>query len=139
MISQAIVTSFKKEVLQGVHNLDSDVFKLALYTSNANLSSATTGYLALGETAGTGYTAGGMTLTNLGVSESGTQAYASWGDVTWPNASFTAAGGLIYNSSKGNKAVAVLNFGGTYTVNTSVPFTVAFPPNNSTTAIIIFN
>lgn len=139
MIAQALTSSFKKEILQGVHNLDTDTFKLALYTSNADLSSATPAYFALGETSGTGYTAGGSTLTNLGVSLSGTIAYASWDNISWTNSEFQAAGGLIYNASKGNKSVAVLNFGGTYSTNTSVPFTVTFPFNDSTTAPVIIN
>ena len=138
-ISQAITSSFKKEVLQGVHNLDTDTFKLALYTNSANLSSATIVYISDNEVSGTGYTAGGTTLTNLGVSLSGTIAYADWNPATWSNATFSnVAAGLIYNASKGNKTVAVLNFGGEYAV-TSQDFTVTFPDNNSLTAPIIFN
>ena len=138
-ITQALVTSFKKELLQGVHNLDTDVFYMALYTSNANISSTTTVYTTDGETSGTGYTAGGALLTNLGVTASGTVAYASWENAEWPGAVISAAGGLIYNSSKGDKAVAVLNFGGTYTWDGSTTVTVTFPPNNSTTAVVIIN
>ena len=140
-ITQALASSFKQELLQGVHNFSAstgDTFKIALYTSSATLSSATTAYTTSGETTGTGYTAGGQTLTNLGVSLSGTTAYLSFNDVTWTTATITAAGALIYNSSKSNKAVAILSFGGSYS-STAGNFTVTFPANTSTTAIIILN
>ena len=138
-ITQAVTTSFKSEVLQGVHNLSTDVFKLALYTTNADLSSVTTVYTPLEETTGTGYTAGGAVLTNTGVLTSGSVAYASWEPVSWIGATFTAAGALLYNASKGNKSVAVFNFGGSYTTNGTPPFTVTFPANTSTTAVITFS
>ena len=140
-ITQALASSFKQELLQGVHNFSAstgDTFKIALYTSSATLSSATTAYTASGETTGTGYTAGGQSLTNLGVSLSGTTAYLSFDNVTWTTATITAAGALIYNSSKSNKAVAILSFGGSYS-STAGNFTVTFPANTSTTAIIILN
>jgi len=136
-ITQALVSSFKAELLEGIHNLNTDSFYLALYTSSSNISSATTVYTTTGEVTGTGYTAGGLLLTNLGVTLSGTTAYASWSPATWSNASISVAGGLIYNASKGNRAVAVLNFGGTYTADGVTPFTVTFPPYTSTTAPII--
>ena len=141
-ITQSVTTSFKLEALEGIHNLavGGDTFKIALYAQSANLNSSTTVYSSTGEISGTGYTAGGATLTNLGVTTSGTLAYSSWADVSWPGSVFTAAGALIYNASKGNKTVAILNFGGAYTANGSLPyFTVTFPPNAPTTAIIIFN
>ena len=136
-VTQSIVSSFKVELLEAVHNLNSDVFYLALYGPNANISSTTTVYTTDGEVTGSGYTAGGLVLTNLGVTLSGTSAFASWSTATWTSASISTAGGLIYNASKGNKAVAVLNFGGTYTSDGSTPFTVTFPPYTSTTAPII--
>jgi hypothetical protein len=139
MIVQAMTTSFKREILQAVHNLDTDVFKIALYTTNANIDASTTVYTSAGESTGTGYVAGGLTLANLGVTASGTVAYASWSDATWTGLVTQCAGALIYNTSKGNKAVAVLNFGGTYTTNAATPFTVTFPNNSSTTAIVIIN
>lgn len=147
MITQAIASSFKSELLQAVHDFGDnavyppaggDVFKIALYTSAATLDSSTTAYTASGETTGTGYTAGGETLTNLGVSLSGTTAYLSFSDVTWTSATISAAGALIYNSSQSNKAVAVFNFGATYS-STSGNFTVSFPANTSSTAVIILN
>ena len=140
-ITQALASSFKQELLQGVHNFSAstgDTFKIALYTSSATLSSATTAYTTSGETTGTGYTAGGQSLTNLGVSLSGTTAYLSFDNVTWTTATITAAGALIYNSSKSNKAVAILSFGGSYS-STAGNFTVTYPANTSTTAIIILN
>lgn len=141
MITQALTSSFKAEILEAIHNLSKvsgDTFKLALYTSSANIDSTTLVYTASGETSGAGYTAGGATLTNLGVTTSGTVAYASWDPVTWSNSTITAAGGLIYNASKGNRSVAVLNFGGSYSTS-NAPFTVTFPPNTSTTAVVIIN
>ena len=136
MITQCLTASFKKELLQGVHNFDTDVFKIALYTSSSDLSSATTIYTVVGETSGTGYTAGGATLTNLGVTLSGTTAYTSWDSYTWSNSTLTTAGALVYNASKGNRSVAVLNFGGTYSTS-DASFTVTFPANTSTTAPVI--
>lgn len=140
-ITQAICSTFKQEVLQGVHNFTAstgNTFKLALYTSSATLSSATTAYSATNETTGTGYTAGGGTLVNLGVSLSGTTAYLSFNDYTWTSATISAAGALLYNSSASNKAVAVFSFGGTYS-STNGNFTVSFPANTSSTAVIILN
>jgi len=140
-ITQALASSFKSELLQGIHNFAAsggDTFKLALYTSAANLDSATTVYTTSGESSGPGYTAGGETLTNVGVSLSGTTAYLDFDDVTWTAASISAAGALIYNSSDSNKAVVILSFGGTYT-STNGNFTVTFPANTSSTAIIILS
>lgn len=140
-ITQAICSSFKQQVLEGLHNFDSsggDTFKIALYTSSANLDSATTVYTTSGESSGTGYTAGGEDLTNVGVSLSGTTAYLDFDDVTWAAATISAAGALIYNSTQGNKAVAVLSFGATYS-STNGNFQITFPANTSTTAVILLN
>lgn len=136
MITQCLTASFKQELLQGIHNFDTDTFKIALYTSASDISSATTVYTTTNEISGTGYTAGGGTLVNLGVSLSGTTAYTSWQDFTWSNSTLTTAGALVYNASKGNRSVAVLNFGGSYSTS-AAPFTVTFPANNSTTAPVI--
>ena len=138
-IVQTQTTSFKAELYQGIHDLTTDVIKIALYDGNANLNADTTVYSSSNEIVYTGYTAGGTVLTNLGVTESGTVAYASWENAEWPGAVISAAAGLVYNSSKGNKAVAVLNFGGTYTWDGSTTVTVTFPANTSTTAVIIIN
>lgn len=142
-ITQAICATFKSELLAGVHDFAAsggDTFKLALYTSAANLSSATTVYTSSGEvsSSGTGYTAGGKTLTNLGITLSGTTAYIDFSDVEWTSATFTTAGALIYNATKGNKAVAVFNFGGNYSVSSGT-FTLVFPPPSATTAVIYLN
>ena len=140
-ITQALASSFKQQLLEGIHDFSAstgDVFKIALYTSSATLDSSTTVYTSSGESSGTGYTAGGQTLTNVGVSLSGTTAYLDFDDVTWAASSISAAGALIYNSTEANKAVAILSFGGTYT-STNGNFTVTFPAATSSTAIIILN
>lgn len=136
MITQSLTASFKKELLQGVHDFDTDTFKIALYTNSSNISSSTTAYTTSGEVTGTGYTAGGAVLTNLGVTLSGTTAYTSWEDYTWSNSTLTTAGALVYNASKSNRSVIVFNFGGTYMTD-AADFTVTFPANTSTTAPVI--
>jgi hypothetical protein len=140
-ITQAVCSSFKAELLAGVHNLSAsggDTFKIALFTPEANINSSTTVYAAFGEVVGTGYTAGGATLTSLGIAAAGTTAYFNFNPVSWPTATFSASGALIYNASKGNKAVLVLNFGNFYTATNST-FTLTFPPNTSTTALCVAN
>ena len=146
-ISQAMVTSFKVEILDGVHNFGTgviragtgaDTFKIALYTSSATLSAATTAYTTTDEvsSSGTNYTAGGQTLTISQVPTStGTTAWLDFDDVTWASATLTANGALIYNATQGNKAVAVLAFGGDKT-STAGNFTIQFPAAASTTAIL---
>lgn len=140
-ITQAICSSFKSELLAAVHDFSAvggDTFKLALYTSSASLGSSTTAYTTSGETTGTGYTAGGQTLSNLGITLSGTTAYIDFSDISWTGATFSTAGALIYNASKSNKAVAVFNFGATYSV-TAGTFSLVFPPPSTTTAVICLN
>lgn len=142
-ITQAIASTFKQELLAGVHNFSSsggNTFKLALYTSSANLDSSTTVYTTSNEVVGTGYTAGGATLVNATGSPylSGTTAYIDFDDYTWTAATISAAGALIYNSTQGNKAVAVLSFGGTYS-STAGNFTITFPAATSSTAVIILS
>lgn len=137
-ITQAMCTSFKQEALEGVHDFTSHTFKIALYTSSATLSAATTAYSATNEASGTGYTAGGETLTVTGgaVNVSGTTAYVDFSDVTWSSATITARGALIYNSTAaGNPAVAVLDFGADKT-STDGDFTVQFPTSDASTAIL---
>jgi len=138
MITQSMCTSFKVELLQGVHNFTNgagDVFKIALYTSAATLSAATTAYSATNETSGPGYTAGGATLTSVTPTSSGTTAFVDFADAVWPNASITARGALIYNSSKANRAVAVLDFGADKT-STTGDFTVVMPTADASHAIV---
>lgn len=134
MISQTLTTSFKRELLLAVHDFSTDTFKLALYTANATLNDTTTVYASSNEVVGTGYTAGGVVLTGATVNTSGTTAYVDFDNAVWNPASFTARGGLIYNASKGNKAVAVLDFGADKTATTQ--FTVTMPANTSAAALI---
>ena len=134
-ISQAMCTSAKADFLGGVIDLDTDVIKIALYTSAATLSAATTAYTTSDEVIGVGYTAGGNTLTGATISTSGTTAFVDFTDTTWTTATITARGALIYDSSKSNKAVAVLDFGSDKT-STAGDFTIQFPTNDATNAII---
>ena len=134
-LSQTLTTSFKQQLLQGVHNFDTDTFKVALYTASADLNDTTTAYnvATAGQVANTGnYLAGGAT-TATSVSVTGTVAFVNFGNVSW-TAALTARGALIYNSSKSDKAVAVLDFGADKTSVTT--FTVTMPANTSTTALI---
>lgn len=134
-ISQAMCTSFKVELFGGVHDLDTDVIKMALYTSSATLDASTTAYSATNETSGTGYTAGGNTLTSPVITSSGTTAYVDFADTTWSSASFTARGALIYNSSKSNKAIAVLDFGADKTASGG-DFVVQMPAADASNALL---
>jgi hypothetical protein len=134
MIEQTQTTSFKVEVYEGIHDLLTDTIKMALYTANADLGAATTIYTATEEVVGTGYTAGGNTLTGATVQSLDTTAYVSFNNSVWNPASFTTRGALIYNASKGNKAIAVLNFGNDKTCTNT--FTVTMPANTNTTALI---
>lgn len=137
-ITTAMCTSFKKEVLEALHDFNAtsgSVFKIALYTSAATLDATTTAYSTTNEVVGTGYTAGGVTLTNVDPTTSGTTAFADFADATWASATITAAGALIYNSSQSNKAVAVLSFGGDKT-STNGDFVIQFPAADASNAII---
>ncbi len=134
-ITQAMCSSFKQQILLGEHDLDTDVIKIALYTSAADLSAATTAYSTSNEVVGTGYTAGGNTLAGATVSLTGTTAFVDFSDTTWTTATITARGALIYNSSKSDKAIAVLDFGSDKT-STAGSFTVQFPANDSSSAIV---
>ena len=137
-ITTAMCTSFKKEVLEALHDFNAtsgSVFKIALYTSAASLDASTTVYSTSNEVVGTGYTAGGVTLTNIDPTTSGTTAFADFADATWASATITAAGALIYNSSQSNKAVAVLSFGGDKT-STNGDFVIQFPVADASNAII---
>lgn len=137
-IIQTLTTSFKVEVAQGLHNFTTgtgDVFKLALYTANADLGAATTAYTAAGESSGTNYTAGGVILTNITPSFQGTTSYWSFQDVTFTNVTLTTNGALIYNSTNGNRSVAVLNFGVNIT-KTAQNLVITFPVNDATNAVL---
>ena len=134
MIVQGQTTSFKKELYEAIHNFTTDTFKIALYTANATLSQDTLIYTATGEITGTGYTATGQALVSPVVSSAEGVAYISFNNISWTSASFTARGALIYNSSKANRSVAVLDFGSDKT--TTSTFTITFPVNTATSALI---
>jgi hypothetical protein len=135
-IVSAECTSFKKERYLGVHDLSTDVIKMALYVSTADLDADTTVYTTTGEVTDAGYIAGGNVLTGVAVDQSGTTAYVDFADSVWAGVALTAAGALVYNSSKANKAVCVLAFGADKTSNASTGFTVVFPPANATYAVL---
>jgi hypothetical protein len=135
MIVQTQTTSFKAELYEGIHDLIDDTIKIALFNANADLSASTTVYSTNQEVTGTGYTAGGNTLTGATVRSNGTTAFVSFDNTTWSSASFTCRGALIYNSSKADRSVAVLNFGSDKIV-TNGTLTVEFPNNDVTSAII---
>ena len=137
-ITQAMCTSFKKALLDGEMDFSSDTsqtFKIALYTSSADLSAATTAYSTSNEYSGSGYTAGGNTLTVVAPTTSGTTALLDFADTTWSTATITARGALIYQSGGSNPAVAVLDFGGDKT-STAGDFTIQFPTADASNAII---
>ena len=151
-ITPAISTSFKQELLQGIHNFTSgsgggtttttgsgNTFKTALYTSSATMSASTTAYSSTNEISGTGYTAGGAALTNVTPTTSSTTALTDFADLTWSSSTITARGALIYNSStaagSANRAVLVLDFGADKT-STSGDFTIQFPTADASNAII---
>ena len=137
-ITQAMCTSFKKELLEGTHNFKNSgggTFKLALFTSSATLGASTTAYATTNEVTGTGYSAGGGTLTRVDPTSSGTTAFTDFADLTFSTATITANGALIYNSSASDKAVIVLAFGGDKT-STAGDFTIQFPTADASNAII---
>ena len=133
-ITQAMCNSFKTELLGGTHDLDTDVIKIALFTSSATLGASTTAYSTSNEVSGTGYTAGGNTLSGATISLSGSTAIVDFSDTTWSSATITARGALIYNSSKSDKAIAVLDFGSDKS-STNGDFTVVFPAADASNAI----
>ena len=147
-ITQAMCSSFKQELLQGLHNFTNgsgggtttstgtgNTYYVALYTNSASLDATTTAYASGNEATGTAYSAGGQSLTNVTPSLSGTTALTDFADVTWSSSSITARGALIYNTSFSNSAVAVLDFGGDKTATSGV-FTIQFPANTSTAALL---
>ena len=151
-ITQALCTSFKQEILQGIHNFTNgsgggtttstgtgNTFKIALFTSSASLGAGTTAYADSNQASGTGYSAGGNTLTNVTPTTSSTTALLDFADTTWSSSTITARGALIYNSStaagSANRAVAVLDFG-TDKTTSSGDFTITFPTADASSAII---
>jgi hypothetical protein len=136
-LTSAIANSFKQQLLVEGHNLTNgaDSIKLALYTSSATLGAGTTVYVTTGQATGTNYSAGGNALTNVTPALSGSTAICDFADLTFGTATVTARGCLIYNSTNGNKAIAVIDFGGDKT-STAGNFTIVFPAANATAAII---
>lgn len=136
-ILQGMCSSFKQESWLGIHDLDTDTLKLALYTAAADLSQTTTVYTSTGEVpAGSGYSTGGVTLTNVQVLLSGTTAYVVFDNPTWAGASFVCRGALIYNASKADRAIAVLDFGADKTA--SGTFTLQLPAATAASALLRF-
>ena len=138
-ITQAMCTSFKKELLEAVHNFKNSggsTFNIALYTSSATLSASTTAYTTSNEVSGTNYTAKGTSLTRVDPTTSSTTAFTDFADATFSNVTVTARGALIFNeSASGDPAVCVLDFGADKTA-TAGDFTVVFPTADSSNAII---
>ena len=141
-ITQAMCTSFKKGLLQAQHNFSSggDAFKLALFTSSATLSAATTNYSTTNESSGTNYTAGGSALTNVTPTTSGKTALTDFADLVFTDATVTARGAMIYNTTTGagtgtTDSTIILDFGSDKT-STAGDFTIVFPAAAASTAII---
>jgi hypothetical protein len=131
-ILQTQTTSFKKELYEGVHDLTTDVLKIALYTASANLNETTTAYSTANEVVGDGYSEGGVGITGVVVSSDGFTAYVDFDNVVF-DAAVTARCALIYNSSKDDRSIAVLDFGSD---KTSANFTITMPSNTATSALI---
>ena len=140
-ITTALCNSFKEELLGGVHDLDTDTIKIALIkdTPTGTYNKSTTNYSDVtgdsDEVTGTGYTAGGNTLTSPVISLDGDTAIVDFADTTWSTATISADGCILYNSSASNAAIAVIDFGGTVT-STAGDFTVSFPTADASNAII---
>jgi hypothetical protein len=132
-------TSFKQELMEAVHNFKlsgGSTFKLAMYDNNASFTAATTAYTATDEVSGTGYSAGGGTLTRVDPTTSGTTAFTDFADLTFSTATVTARGALIYNdTAAGDPSVVVLDFGSDKT-STAGDFTIVFPTADASNAII---
>jgi hypothetical protein len=132
-LTQTMTTSFKVELPQAVHNLLTDSIKIALYISTATLNADTTIYSSSNEAVAAGYTAGGLVLTGVTINSANNVAYISFDNPVW-NAALVARGALIYNATKGDKSVAVLDFGADKT--SSGTFTIVMPANTSDSAVL---
>jgi len=139
-IRQGLTTSFKLDMLNGTQNVASDSLKMALYTAFADINENTTAYTSTNEITGTGYTAGGQTLSNVTI-QSNTEGtvYVSFSNPTWSPAQFTVRGALIYNTSKSNASIAVLDFGSDKTQAGNNTFTITLPPDTASSALIRIN
>lgn len=133
MIQQGMTSSFKKELALAIHDFSLDTFKIALYSSSASLGADTTAYTASSEITGTGYSAGGATLTAAAPVLDGTTVVLDFSDITWAASQLTARGALIYNSSKANRSVAVLDFGSDKTMTN---FAIVFPAATAAAAVL---
>jgi hypothetical protein len=134
-ITQAMCTQFKRDVMLGLHDLDTDTIKIALYTSSATLGATTTAYATTNEVVGTGYTAGGVTLASASVIINSTSGCFDSDNPEWTSATFTARGALIYNDTESDLAIAVLDFGGDFSVAGGT-FRIVFPAQTANTAIV---
>jgi len=140
-VTTAMCTSFKQELLQGLHDIDGHTIKLALIKSgeSGTYGAASTNYSNVtgnsDEASGTNYSAAGETLGSVAITTSGTTALVDFADVTWSNSTISASGAIIYNSSASNKAIAIISFGGTV-ASTAGTFTVTMPAADSSNAII---
>lgn len=132
-----VCTSYLEEILQGIH-LAADTYKLALFTSAASLDADTTAYATTEEVVGTGYIAGGVTLTGFDTAQGSGKAWLDFDDASWETATITARYGLIYNASRSNKAVGIIDFGSDK-IATAVTFTVQFPVADATNALLRLN
>ena len=135
-IYQGLTTSFKVDMLNGKQNVASDTLKMALYTAFATLDQDTTAYTPGNEISGTGYTAGGETLSNVTINSGSNTVYVSFSNVSWNPAQFTTRGALIYNSTKSNASIAVLDFGSDKIQTSNNTFTVILPPDTESSALI---
>tara|TARA_R110000851_G_scaffold52341_2_gene124386 strand:- start:154 stop:576 length:423 start_codon:yes stop_codon:yes gene_type:complete len=135
-ITQAMCTQFKRDVMLGLHDLDTDTIKIALYTSSATLNATTTAYTTSNEVAnGNGYTTGGVTLASASVITNSTSGCFDSNNPEWTSATFTARGALIYNDTESDLAIAVLDFGGDFSVAGGT-FRIVFPAQTANTAIV---
>ncbi|HSZ58561.1 MAG TPA: hypothetical protein VK797_23035 [Tepidisphaeraceae bacterium] len=135
MITHAFTDQAKQDFQAGLHQ-PGDQYMIALYTSSANLDKTTTAYTSAGEVVGSGYTAGGMALSGYAAGLSGDSAYLSWNNPVWTMATFTARGALIYNATRSNNAIAVINFGSDFAVS-AANFTVQLPPAGASAMVVI--
>ena len=135
-IYQGLTTSFKVDMLNGKQNVASDTLKMSLYTAYATLNQDTTAYTSDNEISGTGYTAGGETLSNVTIMSGSNTVYVSFSNVVWNPAQFTTRGALIYNSTKSNASIAVLDFGSDKIQTGNNTFTVTLPPDTESSALI---
>ena len=139
-IRQGLTTSYKLAMVNGTQNVAADTLKIALYTAFADINENTTAYDSTNEISGTGYVAGGQALSNVTVnSTSNGIVYVSFSNPVWNPAQFTARGALIYNATKSNASIAVLDFGSDKTQAANSTFTITLPPDTASSALIRIN